>query len=133
MQGPIERPHRVPEHEVSGRLLVGHCGGWLNQDQLPPSAICSPSRKCPKAAIEAYRVYADALCFDVLLFTIFSYCMKTVLGHRKPCREVAFSEISSAELWSRRRSYAAKLLPITNLGIYNRPYLHGHLYSELHT
>ena len=41
--------------------------------------------------------------------------MKTVLGYRKPCRAEACSDIFRAELWSRRRSYAEKLCPITEL------------------
>jgi len=43
--------------------------------------------------------------------------MKTVLGHRKRSREEACREIFRAELGSRRRSYAAKLRPITKLGV----------------
>ena len=46
------------------------------------TATSGPSRKSPKAAIEAFRVYANALRFDMLLFTI--YLMLYEKGSRAP-------------------------------------------------
>lgn len=55
------------------------------------------------------------LDFDVPLYAIFLCCIEPSYIGRKALCGKASSVPSDAELGSRRRSYAAKLLPITKL------------------
>ena len=54
---------------------------WQHVVRVLP-ATSGPSRKYPEAAIEAFGVYANALRFDVLLFTIYLILYKN--GSRAP-------------------------------------------------
>jgi len=62
-------------------------------------------------------MYARALYFSVPVYAFIQQFIKTSIKQRKACASEAFLAIYEAGSGIRCHAYAAKLLPITNLGV----------------